>query len=337
MMNSMTEKNVTPDIILNVIPSKQKPQKLKNLVKTVIRDWQLYFLVIPMVIWFALWVYKPMTGLLIAFKDYEPAQGIFGSEFVGLHNFRQIMFNQLFAPDFWRAFRNTFLISIYGLVFGFPVPIILAILFSEIGNETYRKITQTVAYLPHFLSEVTITGLVLTLLYYGSDYTGMLSGVMYNLGLINPGTKVTEAAQFFRPMYIITGLWKESGYNSIVYFAAIMGISPVLYEALKVDGGNKLQEIRYVTFPGMAPTLIIMIILRIGRMLSVGYERIILLYNASTYSTADVISTFVFRYGLEGNNKSLAGAADMFNSIIGFALVIGANFISRQISDTSLW
>jgi putative aldouronate transport system permease protein len=223
------------------------------------------------------------------------------------------------------------------LIFGFPVPIILAILFSEITHESYRKIAQTILYLPHFLSEVTITGLVLTLLYYGADHTGILANFLYNLGWVDLNVRVTETAKYFRPMYIITGLWKEAGYSSIVYFAAIMGISPVLYEALKVDGGNKMQEIRYITFPGMAPTLIIMLVLRIGNMLSVGYERIILLYNASTYATADVISTFVYRIGLEGTYKSLAGAADMFNAIIGFVLVIGANFISRRVSETSLW
>ena len=160
---------------------------------------------------------------------------------------------------------------------------------------------------------------------------------LIDLGIIEETTKIVQDADYFRPMFIMTGIWKEAGYSSIVYFAAIMGISPVLYEALKVDGGNKLQEIRFVTFPGMAPTLIIMIVLRIGRMLSVGFERVILLYNANTYETADVLDTFVFRIGLESGNQSMGAAAGMFTSLIGFALVIGANFISREISDSSLW
>ncbi|MFA5719787.1 MAG: ABC transporter permease subunit [Acholeplasmataceae bacterium] len=316
--------------------------RLKHLSKHLKTEWQLYVLLIPMLIWFVLWVYKPMGGLLIAFKQYEPIKGVMGSSFVGLYNFKQLMFSSAFGAQFWTAFRNTLLINMYGLVFGFPVPIILALFFSEISKESFRKFSQTVLYLPHFLSEVTITGIVLTLLYHGVDQTGMLASMIYKINifghqLVQPGTKILETARYFRPMYIITGLWKESGYNSIVYFAAIMGVSPVLYEALKVDGGNKWQEIRFVTLPGMAPTLIIMLVLRIGRMLSVGYERVLLLYNTNVYSTADVLSTFVYRIGLEGTNKSLAGAADMFNAIIGFILVIGANFISRRVSDTSLW
>lgn len=310
---------------------------LKKIWQVIKSDWQLYLLVMPMLIWFGLWIYKPMGGLLIAFKNYEPSLGIVGSDFVGLYNFRQLLVSSLYANEFWSAFRNTFIISIYGLVFGFPVPIILAVLFSEITHESYRRVVQTILYLPHFLSEVTITGLVLTLLYYGADHTGILAGILYQLNWVDAGVRITETAKYFRPMYIITGLWKEAGYSSIVYFAAIMGISPALYEALKVDGGNKLQEIRFVTFPGIAPTLIIMLVLRIGGILSVGYERIILLYNATTYASADVISTFVYRIGLEGSYKSLAGAADMFNAVIGFVLVIGANFISRRVSETSLW
>lgn len=300
-------------------------------------EWQLYLMIVPMIVWFLIWSYKPMTGLLIAFKNYRPIDGIVASKFVGLYNFKQLILGTAYSTMFWGAFRNTFLISIYGLVFGFPFPIILALLLGEVSHNFFRKISQTILYLPHFLSEVTITGLVITLLYHGADQTGILARIFYNINLIEPGLKVIETAKYFRPMYIITGLWKEAGYNSIVYYAAIMGISPVLYEALRVDGGNKLQEIRYVTFPGMAPTLTIMLVIRIGGMLAVGYERIILLYNASTYSTADVISTFVYRIGLEGSYMSLAGAADFFNTLIGFILVIGANFISRRVSSTSLW
>ncbi|WP_058485793.1 ABC transporter permease [Defluviitalea phaphyphila] len=318
---------------------KSDPKEQNKLIyygKIILKDWQLYVLVIPMIIWYILWIYKPMAGLLIAFKNYKPNLGILGSDFIGFTNFKFLMTGP-YAQQFWQAFRNTFLISLYGLIFGFPVPIILALLFSEITHNFYRRVMQTFAFLPHFLSEVTITGLVLTLLYKGEVTTGVIAHFLTSIGLVPEGTSIIQTAEYFRPLYIITGIWKESGYNSIVYFAAIMGISPVLYEALKVDGGNKFQEIRYVTFPGMAPTLVIMIILRIGRMLSVGYERIILLYNANTYKTGDVLSSFVYRIGLENGNQAIGGAADMFNAIIGFTLVVGANYISRQISETSLW
>ncbi len=315
---------------------KTTKEKFAYYFKTIRKDWRLYALLLPMVIWFALWIYKPMFGLLIAFKDYKPVLGVFESDFVGLSNFKTLMFGA-YASEFWQAFRNTFVISLYGFIFGFPIPIILAILFSEISKKTYLKVTQTLAYLPHFLSEVTITGLVLTLLYSGISQTGVIAQLLFDIGLVEDGANIVQIPRYFRPMYILTGIWKEAGYSSIVYFAAIMGISPVLYEALKIDGGNKLQEIRYVTFPSIAPTLIIMIIIRIGSMLSIGYERVLLLYNANTYETADVLSTFVYRIGLEGGNSALGASADMFNALIGFSLVMGANYISRQISNTSLW
>lgn len=319
-------------MINTTVPS----NKLAYIGRAIAKDWRLYVLILPMILWYVLWMYKPMAGLLIAFKNYQPNLGVLGSDWVGFTNFRTLMFGP-FSEPFWRAFRSTFLISLYGLVFGFPVPIILAILFSEIGKRFWRNTVQTFTYLPHFLSEVTITGLVLTLLYHGEVNTGVLANLLFNLNIVPEGTRLFQSATYFRPLFIITGIWKESGYNSIVYFAAIMSISPVLYEAIKVAGGNKLQEIRYVTIPGMAPTLIIMIILRIGRMLSIGYERIILLYNENTYETADVLSSFVFRIGLEGGNSALGATADMFNAVIAFALVMGANYIGRQVSETSLW
>ncbi len=315
---------------------KLEQNKLLGCFKVIKTDWRLYILLLPLVVWFALWVYKPMGGLLIAFKNYQPNLGVRGSDWVGFSNFWTLMAGP-YAKQFWQAFRNTFLISLYGLIFGFPIPILLALLFSEISNKLYRNVAQTLTYLPHFLSEVTITGLALTLLYSGEVNIGVIAAFLNEFQIIPLGTKVIQNPSYFRPLYIITGIWKEAGYSSIIYFAAIMGISPVLYDAIKVDGGNKLQEIRYVTFPGMAPTLTIMIVLRIGQMLSVGYERIILLYNENTYQTADVISSFVYRIGLVQGAQTLGASADMFNALIGFALVIGANFVSRQVSDTSLW
>jgi len=226
--------------------------------RTILTDYRLYLLLLPMLLWYGLWFYKPLAGLLIAFKNFQPNLGVWESDFVGFANFEALI-SGAFAPQFWRAFRNTFVISLYGLIFGFPIPILLAIFFSEITRNGLRNITQTAAYLPHFLSEVTITGLVLALLHNGETGTGVIAQFLINLGVITETTKIVQNAEFFRPMFIMTGIWKEAGYSSIVYFAAIMGISTILYEAIKVDGGNKLQEIRYVTFPGMAPTLIIMI------------------------------------------------------------------------------
>jgi putative aldouronate transport system permease protein len=310
--------------------------RTRSIIQAVRKDWRLYVLLLPMVIWFAVWIYKPMGGLLIAFKRFDSTLGVLGSEFKGLDNFFNLIAG-VQKVEFWQAFRNTFIISAYSLVFGFPVPIILALLFSEINSEGIRKITQTITYLPHFLSEVTITGIVLMLVYNGVQSTGIVATIFINNGWIESSASIIQQANFFRPLYIITGIWKESGYNSIVYFAAIMGISPALYEALKVDGGNKFQEIRFVTIPGMAPTLIIMIIMRIGKMLSIGYERVLLLYNANIYVSADVLSTFEQRIGILAGNYGIGSATSLFNSLIAFALVIGANTISRNISKTSLW
>ncbi|MCL2879716.1 MAG: ABC transporter permease subunit [Treponema sp.] len=315
------------------------PESLRKYSGVILRDWRLYCLLLPMVVWYVLFVYKPMGGLLVSFKDYKPDRGILGSEFAGFYNFTQLMFDPAFKQQFWGAFRNTFMISLYGLIFGFPVPVILAVLFSEIIHEPYRKLTQTLTYLPHFLSEVTITGLVLMLLKESSISTGILARVMLDLGF-TPDGKILETARYFRPLFCITGIWKESGYSSIVFFAAIMGVSPTLYEALRVDGGNKIQELRYVTIPGISITLTIMIIMRIGNMLSVGYERVILLYNNSTYATGDVLSTLAYRLALavgSQSNTGMGAAIDMFNSVIGFFLVIGANYVSRRVSQTSLW
>ena len=315
---------------------KMREPQTNKIWRAVRKDWRLYVLLLPLVIWFAMWAYKPMGGLLIAFKRFDPQFGVWGSEFKGIDNFINLV-SGVNKVEFWQAFRNTFIISAYSLIFGFPVPIILALLFAEIGNDTVRKLTQTATYLPHFLSEVTITGIALMLVYSGVRSTGIIASLLQQIGLIDPGVSIMQKSNYFRPLYIMVGIWKESGYNSIVYFAAIMWISPTLYEALKVDGGNKFQEIRFITFPGMAPTLIIMIIMRIGSMLTIGYERVLLLYNANIYVTADVLSTFEQRIGILSGNYGIGAAVSLFNSLIAFALVIGANTISRNISETSLW
>lgn len=338
MSSSEKTHNVEALSLRNDLTFSEKVQELKivRYGKLILQDWRLYMLLAPIVIWFILFQYKPMGGLLIAFKDYRPNLGVMDSNFVGFHHFQTII-SGIYASQFWTAFRNTLVISLYNLIFSFPLPILIAIMMAELGNLRYRKLVQTLTFLPYFLSEVVITGLVITLVYKGPVSTGIIAQLLMNLGLVAEGTNMIQEAQYFRPLFVITGIWQGTGYNSIIYFAAAMGVSPTLYEALKVDGGNKLQEIRYITLPGMAPTLITMIVLQMGNLLNIGYERIILLYNANTYQTADVISSFVFRMGLEGGNSAMGSAAGMFNSLVGFALVVGANYIARKISNSSLW
>ena len=314
----------------------RRRSSIKEVLGKLRADYILYIFLAIIILWYVIFQYLPMGGLLLAFKEYDPAEGIINSDFIGIAQFQNLMFGN-FSREFWRAFRNTYQISIYGLIFGFPFPIMLAIFFSEIGNNFYRKIVQTCSYLPHFISEVTITGLVIFLVYHSKMATGIIAKILFELNIIPEGTKILATPKYFKPLYIITGLWKESGYSSIVYFAAVMGVSPVLYEALKVDGGNKWQELRYVTLPSIMPMITVMLIMKIGRMLNIGYERIILLYNPTVYETADIISSFVYRKGVAEGNTALGTAAGMFNAVLGFILVIGANTMSRKVTETSLW
>ncbi|RJX25399.1 MAG: sugar ABC transporter permease [Acholeplasma sp.] len=308
------------------------------------KDWPLYAMLIPAILFFLIFRYMPIYGILSAFKDQRVLTISIGeSPFSGFYAFRSLVIGD-YAQDFWQAFRNTFAISMYGLIFGFPVPIILALFFSEIKSDVYRSIVQILSYLPKFISTVVITSIITLMLFGGNEphqAPGVLAQLFMAIGLVPEGTRIILEPQYFRSIYIISGIWEGAGYGSIVYFAAVMSISPTNYEAARIDGASKLAQIRYVTLPGMAPTLTIMLILRIGEILSVGYEKVILLYNVETYSTADVISTFVARVGglmdPSGSILNVAASADLFNSIIAMFLVIGANFISRRVSDTSLF
>jgi len=311
------------------------------------KSWPVYVMLIPVILFFYFFRYRPIGGILVAFKNYDNYAITIGeSDFYGLYAFRYLIIGPQ-AIRFWQAFRNTFTLSAYGLFFGFPIPIILALLFSEIRNEPYRNITQIISYLPRFISTVVITSLIGLMLFQGSinQSPGILNALFSKLGLIEEGAAMMTEPEYFRAIYIISGIWEGAGYGSIVYFAAIMAISPTNYEAAKIDGANKLAQIRYVTLPGMAPTLTIMLILRIGSILSVGYEKVLLLTQNrgnAVLSTAEVISTYVLSLGglwttAGATGINFAAAADVFNSFIAMFLVLGANFISRRVSDTSLF
>ncbi|MCR4265415.1 sugar ABC transporter permease [Nitratireductor sp. ZSWI3] len=292
------------------------------------RDWQLYLLLAPMVIWFSLFLYKPMYGLLIAFKDFSIFRGIEGSPWVGFANFVELIHNDMFIRAFW----NTITISGLGLIFAFPVPIILALMFNEVQNAVARRWAQTIVYLPHFISVVIVAGIVINFL---SPSTGVVNLLAKGLGL-EPVYFLTQP-EWFRPVFIGSSIWKEAGFESIVYLAAIAGVSPTLYESARVDGASRWQMMWRITLPCILPTIIIMLIIRIGNLVEVGFEYIILLYRPSTYETADVVSTFIYRTGLQGTQYDLATAAGLFNAVIAFVLVYSANRISRKVSSTSLW
>ncbi len=310
--------------------------------KRILKDWRLYVMLLPLVFVFIFWRYLPMYGLTVAFKHFDAGLGIMGSNFVGLAGFKAIMSD----PLFWRAFRNTFMLAFYGLLFGFPFPIILALLFSEVKNQVYRSIVQIFSYLPKFVSLVVITTLVQLLVAPQTDTFGggVVSQALTTIGLIPQGAKLLGDPQYFRAVYQVSGIWEAAGYGSIVYFAAILSISPTSYEAARMDGASKMSQIRYVTFPGIASTLTIMLILEIGKLFTVGYEKVYLLYNNSIYETADIVATYVMRNaGMVGSevtsvlSKSIAASADLFNAIIAMLLVIGSNMIARKVSDTSLY
>ena len=288
----------------------------------------LYLMIAPVVIWYLVFCYAPMFGLVIAFKEYDMYEGIAKSPFVGLLQFRNF-FSSIY---FWRLIRNTFLISFYGLIFGFPAPIILALMFNELKDGRFKKITQTISYLPHFISTVIIVGMFTTFL---APETGLINNIIELLG----GQRIyfLSEPRYFRSLYIILDIWRSVGWGSIIYLAALSNVETELYEACVIDGGGYWRQLFHITLPGIAPTVVIMLILRIGQLMTVGYETIILMYSPSTYETGDVISTYVYRVGLIDSNYSFSSAVGMFNSIISMTLLVCANSISKRFGETSLW
>jgi len=292
------------------------------------REWQIYVMLAPAIIWFIVFLYKPMYGLQIAFKDYSIFRGIQGSPWVGWEHF-----GTLFGSDqFIRAVGNTIKISALNLLFGFPAPIILALMFNEILNATYKKTAQTIVYLPHFISSVIIAGIVITAF---SPSAGIVNTIIGWFG-IEPIYFLTKP-EWFRPIFIGTGIWQEAGFGSIVFLAAIAGVNPSLYESAVVDGANRWQMMWKITIPSIMPTILIMLIIRIGNIMEVSFELIILLYQPATYQTADVVNTLIYRQGIQGGQYDIAAAAGLFNAVVAFVLVMTANAISKRFSRTSLW
>lgn len=279
----------------------------------------------------------PIASMISSFKylviDSSFGGGTFTSDFIGFDSFIYLFSR----TEFWIAFRNTFALSFYGLVFGFPFPIILALFFSEIRNRAFRAVAQVFSYLPKFISLVVMTSLVGMLLQPSTAYStaGPLAAILEAMG----AGDVLHSAGAFRSIFTVSGIWTDAGYGSIVYFAAILGISPTNYEAAKIDGANKWQQVRYVTFPGMAPTLIIMLIMKMGQLLTIGYEKVYLLQTFTmNYETSQTVSTYVINVIMNSSiNQGIGSAADMFNSLLSMLLVLGSNKIAKKVSSTSLF
>ena len=311
--------------------------------RTILKDWRLYLMLLPMLLVFLFWRYFPMYELLGCFKRYDEILPVSQRLFTGFSYFKQLLVGgSNISTEFWRALRNTFLLSFYGLCFGFPMPIILALFFNEVRSDVTRSVFQVMTYLPKFMSTVVMTSLTIMLVKGASSMNGMgvVSQALVSLGLISKEigeSGLLNQPGLFRAIYQITGIWEGAGYDSIVFFAAIIAISPTSYEAAQIDGAGKMAQMKYVVLPSILSTVVIMLITRIGHLLSVGYEKVLLLYNLNTYVTADVVSTFAQRYGILSNNKGIASAAEMMNNLIGMLLVIGANTIARKASNTSLY
>ena len=316
----------------------------RNVVRTVLKDWRLYLMLIPMILVFLFWRYFPMYELLRCFKVADQVKPVSEQFFSGFSYFKRLLFSgDALSTEFWRALRNTFLLSFYGLIFGFPVPVILALFFNEIKSNILRSVYQVLTYLPKFISTVVMTSLVTMLVKQSALTTnmGILSQALLGLGLITEevaNAGLLNNPGFFRAIYQISGIWETAGYDSIVFFAAIIAISPASYEAAQIDGAGKMAQMKYVLLPSILSTLVIMLITRIGSLLTIGYEKVMLLYNANTFVTADVVSTLAYRVGTEAAaSQGIASAAEMMSNVIGMLLVIGANTIARKASDVSLY
>jgi len=296
------------------------------------RYWQLYLMLLFPLLHFLLFKYGPMFGAVLAFRRFAPGGSPFGVEWRGLYYFRMFMGN----PMFWRAFRNTFILSAINIVVNFPIPIIFAILINEIRNRKFKKAVQTISYMPRFISTVVVVSILMQLLMPNSGIVNVWLKEMFGL----PPIDFMNNPDYFRWIYVLTDTWQFTGWTAIIYIAAITGINMELYEAARIDGASRRQLIANVTIPCILPTIMVMLILNIGRILSLGFEKIMLMYRPATYVTGDIIDTFVFRMAMGQSatqNYSLATAAGLFGAVISLIFVTGANTASRKLTGESIY
>lgn len=297
----------------------------------VVRDfhhnWMIYLMLLPIIIYYLIFKFGPMFGLSIAFMDYKPAKGFAGSAWVGLKHFKNFFGNYYFG----RLLRNTIRLSVFSLL-TFPAPIVFALLLNELRNKRFAKWTQTITYIPHFISTVVICGIIVKL----TSGTGGITSILHTLFGI-PQETLLNRKENFLPIYILSDIWQSLGWSSIIYLSALAGIDQELYDAARVDGAGRLKQVLYITIPCLMPTIIIMLILKMGKIFDVGYEKVMLLYNPAIYETADVINTYVYRKGLIDAQYSYSAAVGMFNCVVSFALVTVTNRISKKASGSGLW
>ena len=287
----------------------------------------LYLMMLIPIVYYVLFHYMPLYGVLISFKDYKVAKGVWGSPWVGFKWFVKFLTDEYF----WKLVRNTLLLNIYGLLWGFPIPIALALMLNEVSSSGFKRIIQSVSYLPHFISTVVVCGMVMNFL----SLDGIINRFVAFLGFDK--IQFMLMPEWFRTVFTASGIWQTCGWTSIIYLSALTAVDQEVLEAAMIDGTNRFQKIRYVTLPSIAPTISIMLIMQLGKLMSLGYEKIILLYNGSTYETADVISSYVYRRGILNNDFSYSTAVGLFQSVVGVLLLICSNTITKKLSENSLW
>nr|WP_245581120.1 ABC transporter permease subunit [Paenibacillus ginsengihumi] len=291
-------------------------------------DWDLYLLLLPGLLFFIIFKYVPMWGVVIAFQEYSPFKGILGSDWVGLQHFAK-----LFAYDkFWEIFRNTLLISFYNLIFFFPAPIILALLLNELRHQLFKRSIQTIIYLPHFISWVVVVGMTYLLL-------GTQGGIVNEIIAAFGGEKVAflTTPEYFRTLLVSQSVWKEAGWGTIIFLAALSGVDTQLYEAAIVDGAGRWRQLWHITLPAIRSTIFILLILRLGNILDVGFEHVFLMLNSTVMSVGDVFETYVYREGLIGGKFSYTTAVGLFKSLVGLALVLGANWLTKKFGEEGVF
>jgi putative aldouronate transport system permease protein len=300
---------------------------LNRLLKDLRTNRMIYVMLLPVVAYYIIFHYGPMYGLQIAFKDFSPAKGFLGSPWEGFKHFEDFFGSVYFG----RILSNTLLLSLYSLIFFFPAGILFALLLNELRSNKLRRAVQTISYMPHFISMVVIVGMLFDFL----ARDGLINNLLAWLGV--EAVPFMRTAGWFRTIYISSEIWQNIGWSSIVYLAAISSVNPTLYEAARMDGANRWRQMWHVTLPGIMPTVTIMLILFIGKFMTVGFEKIILMYNPVIYETADVIQTYVYRKGILEANFSYSAAVGLFNAVISFALLITANAVAKKLGETKLW
>lgn len=305
----------------------QVREGLAYLGRIILRDKHLYLMMLLPAIYFLVFSYIPMYGVTLAFKRFDINLGILGSPWAGLQYFKEFFDN----PYSYKLIANTIMLRVWHLTLGFPAPIIIALLLNELRSERFKRLVQSSSYLPHFISLVVVCGMVVSFL--SSD--GILNSMVKSLG--GQPQPWLQLPQYFRPIWLISGIWQDAGWTSVIYLAALTGISPELYEAALVDGANRWQRIRHITIPGIMPTVVIMLLLRVGQLLTIDFQKVLLLYNPSTYETADILGTYIYRRGILGADFSFATAVGLFQALVGLVFIVGSNWLAKKLGQSGLW